>query len=229
MCCRYTLRDPFIVAEHIRTLGVNVDPAAIAPRFNAAPTQDLPAVILTIDGLLCLPMRWGMVPFYARKDPKRLQLINARSEIATEKPTLKHSVQNRRCVLPSDGFFEWQRHPDGKTKTPFYIRRADEKPFLFAGIYEEACEPFVAGFVLLTTGANEIIKPIHDRMPVILELDEARAWLTPGPLSSDQVRAFCDSYPATQMRIDPVGTIVDNTRNDLPECVRPLSNLGSGR
>lgn len=219
MCCRYTLRDPSIVLEQVLALGAKMGPTTIPQRFNAAPSQDLPAVIWTKDGGLCRSIRWGMVPFNARKDPKRLQLINARSELATEKPTFKQGVQKRRCVLPADGYFEWHRHPDGKTKSPFYVRRADGASFFLAGIYDEACEPFAAGFVVLTTISNDIIRPIHDCMPVILDLAEASAWLTPGPVSPIQVRTLCVSYPSALLRVDPVSPLVDNVRNDSPECV----------
>jgi len=219
MCCRYTLRNPPIISEQVRTLGAKIGPTTIPQRFNAAPSQDLPVVVWTKDGLLCRPLRWGMVPFYARRDPKRLQLINVRSEVATEKPIFKQGVQKRRCVLPADGYFEWRRHPDGKTKTPFYVRRTDGGPFFLAGIYEEACEPFAAGFVVLTTVANDLVNPIHDRMPVILDLAEASAWLTPGPVSCIQVTTLCASYPSTRLRVDPVNPLVDSVRNDSPECV----------
>ena len=106
MCCRYTLRNPPIIREQVRALGAKMGPTTISQRFNAAPSQDLPAVIWTKDGFLCRTVRWGMVPFYARKDPKRLQLINARSEVATEKPTFKQGVLKRRCALPADGYLE---------------------------------------------------------------------------------------------------------------------------
>lgn len=225
MCGRYTLRDPAAVAEVIRALGTEVDTPPPVPRFNAAPSQTMPAVLGTDTGPRYQNLRWGIVPFFARKDPKPLQLINARSETAAEKPSFRQSIQKRRCVLPADGFFEWKREPEGRSKTPFFIRRRDEKPFLIAGIYEEASDPFPAGFALLTTGPNELMEPIHHRMPVILDLEAARSWLSTGPIEPDQVRTICVSYPAALMRADPVSPIVNNARNDSPDCVRPLAEL----
>jgi len=218
MCGRYTLRDPEAVAGAIRALGAEVATASLPQRYNTAPTQVMPVITVQENRPKLVPMHWGIVPFYSRKEARPMQLINARSETAAEKVTFKQSIQRRRCVVPADGFFEWRRNAD-KTKTPFFIRINGEKPFFIAGIFEDECPPFAAGYALLTTGPNELLAPIHDRMPVILSEKTARAWIEPGPISAERVHEICASYPAAEMIADPVSAIVNNARNDVPECV----------
>lgn len=224
MCGRYTLRDPAAVREAMDAIGATCEHDLLTSRFNVAPTQPMPVVTAEEGRVTCQIMRWGIVPFYAREDPKPRELINARSETAAEKPTFKQSVQKRRCVVPADGFFEWQKHPDG-SRSPYFMRLRSEAPFWIAGIYEAASELFPAGYALLTTGPNEVMKPIHDRMPVILAREAAIARLTPGPMSSDEVRRYCQSYPAEEMRAQEVSRIVNNARNDVPECVLPFQDV----
>lgn len=220
MCGRYTLADPAMVNEAIRDFGA--EPHDVPQRFNGAPSQLMPVVLHKAEGIQQVLFRWGIVPFFARKEPKPLQLINARSETAAEKPTFRQSVQRRRCVVPADGFFEWQRHPDGKSKTPFYIRLKGGRPFWIAALYEDESPPHPAGFVLLTTGPNSFMASIHDRMPVILDADEARSWISPGAIAPEAVHALCDSYPADRMEAAAVSSIVNNARNDVPECIVPV-------
>lgn len=166
-------------------------------------------------------MKWGIVPFFARKEAKPIQLINARSETAAEKPTFRQSVQKRRCAVPADGFYEWRKDADDR-KTPFFIRMKTEKPFWIAGIFEEESLPYPAGFALLTTGPNELMKPIHDRMPAILGPEALGTWLTPGEMPAEKVRELCGGYPADEMVANPVSTIVNSARNDVPECVEHI-------
>lgn len=220
MCGRYTLQDPEAVAEAIRALGAA--PHDIPRRYNGAPTQQMPVVIQKAEALEQVILKWGIVPFFARKEAKPLQLINARSETAVEKPSFRQGIQKRRCVIPADGFFEWKRHPDGKSKTPYYIRLKGGRPFWIAGIYEEEAAPIPAGFLLLTTGPNALMEPIHDRMPVILTEEEARDWVRPGAITPESVAKACDSFPADQMEATPVSSVVNNARNDVPECVVPV-------
>jgi putative SOS response-associated peptidase YedK len=218
MCGRYTIRDPDAVAEAIAAIGAEPAAEPLPRRYNVAPTQTMPVVVAAGATKAMRMMKWGIVPFYARKEEKPMQLINARSETAAEKPTFKQSVQKRRCVVPADGFYEWRKDPDGR-KTPFYIRMKTGSPFWIAGIFEEETLPHPAGYALLTTEPNELMKPIHDRMPVILEPEAVKRWLKPGDLPPEDVRTLCASYPATEMMAGAVSTIVNSARNDVPECV----------
>ena len=200
------------------SIGLTPEGIKIPKRFNVAPTQRMPVVITVGSEPIARELKWGIVPFFSRKEEKPMQLINARSETAAEKPTFKQSVQKRRCAVPADGFYEWRKDPDGR-KTPFYIRMKTGSPFWIAAIFEEEALPHPAGYALLTTGPNELMKPIHDRMPVILGPEDVRTWLTPGEISPARVRELCDSYPATEMLANPVSTMVNSARNDAPECV----------
>ena len=122
------------------------------------------------------------------------------------------------CFLWRRRGYEWRRDTN-KSKTPFFIRLKAERPFFIAGIYEDESPPFPAGYVLLTTGPNELMRPIHDRMPVILTAETVGAWLTRGDITPERVHEVCQSYLAVGMIADPVSTIVNNARNDVPECV----------
>lgn len=224
MCGRYTLLNPEIIVQVMLDLGL--DPGVAGkkkrkPRYNTAPTQTMPVIKSSATGTELVDMRWGIVPFYSRHDVKPMQLFNARSETAAEKPTFRQSVQRRRCVVPADGFFEWRKETD-KSKTPFFIRLRGKGLFFIAGIFEDGAEPTDAGYALLTTGPNELMEPIHNRMPVILTPEHLKEWLTPGAISEERVRAICESYPANEMIADPVSTIVNKASNDVPECVIPV-------
>jgi putative SOS response-associated peptidase YedK len=218
MCGRYTLRDPDAVSEAIHFLGC--DPRGALPRrYNVAPSQSMPVVRPSPGGPAVAMMHWGFVPFFARGAEKPIQVFNARTETAAEKPTFRRAIQARRCLVPADGFFEWKR--DGAQKVPYFIRRRGEAPFFMAGLFEEEGDGFPGGYALLTTGPNALMAKIHDRMPVILAPDQARAWLQEGTLTADEVRARCVPYPPEDMVADPVSPIVNHARNDVPECVAP--------
>jgi putative SOS response-associated peptidase YedK len=205
----------------MRAIGADPGTEHYTQRFNVAPTQGMPVVIASSGQPQAITMRWGIVPFYARKDPKPQQLINARSETVTEKVTFRQSVQKRRCLIPADGFFEWHRESPTR-KIPFYIRLLNAAPFWIAGIFEEEAAPHPAGFALLTTGPNELMRPIHDRMPAILPLSDAREWLQPGPIATNRISQLCQPYLAANMTAHPVSVVVNNARHDLPECVMPV-------
>ena len=219
MCGRYTIRDPKALAEMIERITGEV--VKITARYNVAPSQTNPVVKMTGESKPQMTeMRWGIVPFWDRSEKPKIMPINARAEEMMTKPMFKQSVQERRCVVPADGFFEWHRL-DEKTKVPFYIGLKDGGPFYIAGIYEKATETRPDTYALLTTGPNELMEGIHDRMPVILDEPAAKRWLEPGRHSSGEIAAMCGRYPADRMRAYPVSTVVNSPRNDIPECVQP--------
>lgn len=220
MCGRYTLRDPKAIAEAISQailIAGGLKPEQIPQRFNAAPSQALPVVIVAGDQPRVIQMRWGILPFYARQEQRPTRLINARSETAIEKPAFKQSLQQRRCLVPADGFFEWRR--TGTAKQPYFFRRKNDQPFFLAGIFEDENPPHDPGYCLLTTTPNELVQPIHDRMPVIFTPALALTWLQPGIVTGDQVRQLCSPFPANDMVAAPVNPVVNNARYDGPECV----------
>jgi putative SOS response-associated peptidase YedK len=168
-------------------------------------------------------VRWGLIPGWA-KDPAALPLlINARAETAAEKPAFRGAMRYRRCLVPADGFFEWQRV--GREKQPFHMRRRDGAPFALAGLWERWLGPDgseIDTCALLTTEANELMRPIHDRMPVILDPPDFDLWLDPSVQDVEAIRPLLRPYPSEAMVAFPVSPLVNSARNDDPQCVLPL-------
>ena len=222
MCGRYTIKDPVALAQMIAHLtGEPV--AVVARRYNVSPTQINPVVrpdeTQQPKGVL---MRWGHSVQFNELQPPKL-LINGRSEGAADKRTFKKALQERRCLVPADGFFEWKRNLATKSSQPYYFRRKDETPFWIAGLYWPEMDNQPPGYIVMTTAPNELMAPIHDRMPVIMDAEAAHEWIAPGPLLPERMGALCASYPTDQMKADPVSSIVNSAANDVPECVVPVS------
>ncbi len=221
MCGRYLLEDPGAVRESLRRLfGASLPD--IAPRFNVAPSQSLPVVAPAEGGAIrAATMRWGLVPFWEKSEKPRLAPINAKSEEAFSKPMFRQSIQQRRCLVPADGFYEW-RKLDGDRKQPCLIRLKDEEPFCFAGIYEAATEVRPQTFLIFTTRPNALMAAIHNRMPVILPDEAAKRWIEPGPITADQLAEFTAPFPAEKMQARQVSVLVNNPRNDSADVLAEL-------
>jgi putative SOS response-associated peptidase YedK len=215
MCGRFTLRTPIgILVEHFM-LEAGAD-LQLPLRYNVAPTQDIPVVRQTDDGRELTVMRWGLLPSWT-KDPKKSPLlINARSETVAEKPAFRSAFKSRRCLIPADGFFEWKEV--GGKKQPYYFRVDGGQPFAFAGLWEKW--QAIESCVIITTAANEMAAEFHDRMPVILSPNDYPAWLDPN--AKDPAKLLT-SFPASEMSAVAVNPIVNNARNEVPECVEPVA------
>ena len=192
----------------------------LAPRYNIAPTQ--PVAVIGVQpktgrrGLALLT--WGLVPRDALGGERGF--INARAETAWEKPSFSEAFAHRRCLIPATGFYEWQSL--GKKKQPWLMRLTSGRPFAFAGLWE----PPAAGLAsptctILTTEPNELARPIHDRMPVILPEAVEDRWLDPGEGSRDRLQALLDPYPADEMAAFDVTPIVNSAGHDAPDCIAP--------
>jgi putative SOS response-associated peptidase YedK len=195
-----------------------------APSFNIAPQSVQPVVRLGRDSgnREFALLRWGLVPFWAKDSKLAYSTINARAEEAATKPAFREALKKRRCLVPADAFYEWKRL-DAKSKTPFAIALISGEPYAFAGLWEswrpKAGEPLET-FTILTTDPNEVMAPIHNRMPVILEPKDYDRWLDAG----DQARPPVDllrPYPAERMRAWPVSDRVGNVRNNDPQLLEP--------
>jgi putative SOS response-associated peptidase YedK len=217
MCGRFTLRTPLHVLMRQFNLSSQTE-WQLPLRYNIAPTQDI-AVIVETDSVRTLePMRWGLIPSWS-KDPKPgPPLFNARSETAAEKPAFRSAMRHRRCLIPADGFYEWKN--EGKQKLPFYIRRPDEQPFAFAGLWEQWHD--LRSCTILTTTANELMKPLHDRMPVILSANDYSVWLDRDAQEPSQLNYLFEPVPSHELIAYLVNTVVNNARYDTPECVKSI-------
>jgi putative SOS response-associated peptidase YedK len=195
----------------------------LLPRYNVAPTQLVPAARLDEDGHRAFAsLRWGLIPSWARDAKIAHSPINARAETVAEKPAFRAAFKKRRCLVAASGWYVWQA-TNGKQKQPYHFHMRDGKPCAFAGLWERwhgtDGEP-VETCAILTTGANELVRPVHDRMPVVLAPDDFAAWLDPRT-PPDRLHALLRPYPAGAMEAVPVGRYVSNPRNEGPQCLAP--------
>jgi putative SOS response-associated peptidase YedK len=173
--------------------------------------------------------KWGLIPPFARDPSIGSRMINARAETLAEKPSFRAAYGRRRCLVIADGFFEWRQDPGGKTKTPMLIRMKSGRPFAFAGLWEtwrprgSRKEP-VRSCTIITTAPNPLLEKIHNRMPVILKPESYQVWLDPAEKSPEELAHLLVPFPESEMTARPVSTLVNNPRNDVPECVRPVED-----
>ena len=221
MCGRYTLRT--LAAELAEFFDLFRDPVW-APRYNIAPTQSVLVVrqALHASHREAVSMRWGLVPSWS-KSLTGPPLFNARSETVAEKPSFRAAFKRRRCLIPADGFYEWQVISP-KQKQPHYITLRSGSPFAFAGLWETWQPPQgppVDSCTVLTTSANSFMQPLHNRMPVILSPDEYPLWLDPELTEPDPLLPLLDQYPSGELSAHPVTTLVNSVRNDSSELIVP--------
>lgn len=211
----------------MQTHNTNVfDDSYFAPSYNVAPQSLQPVVWLDSEtGQRELTvMRWGLVPFWAKDSKIGYSTINAKSETVATSPAFREAMKRRRCLVPAEWFYEWQKI-DAKTRQPYAIGLRDGSLFAFAGLWEtwkdKAKDQVLETYTVLTTDPNELMEPIHNRMPVILAPRDYERWLEPGEpthLPVDLLRP----YPAEEMRVWKVGDAVGNVRNNAPELIAPI-------
>lgn len=216
MCGRFTLRANPKALNELVPLFEHVQ---ILPRFNIAPTQEVLAVRqrATQSPPEAVALRWGLVPHWS--PDAKAGFINARAETLATKPVFRSAYRERRCLVLADGFYEWQKL-DGR-RQPFYIRMRDEEPFAFAGLWEhwEKEGEILESCTIVTTDANEVVSPLHNRMPVILARQDYGRWLNPNLHEDDDLQPLLRPYSAEAMTAFPVSTRVNSTRNDEPACI----------
>lgn len=226
MCGRFALTaTPDELADAFPWLTINLDRQGLPPRYNIAPSQPIAIITNTSPARLDY-VNWGLIPFWA-KDPKiGYKMINARAETLAEKPSFKAAYKYRRCLIPANGFYEWQPKPESKNKTPYYIRMRDTQPFAFAGLWERWQSPDgseILSAAIITTEPNDLIRPIHNRMPVIVPPEKQQTWLTPGEMRPVVLQTLLITYPPEEMEAYPVSTFVNSPANDNPACQMPAS------
>ena len=225
MCGRYTQTQPAAVLQE--RFGLRDPVPEVAARYNLAPSQMAPVVVQDGPASRLRFMRWGLVPFWAKSPAIGHRMINARAETAARKPAFRRALARRRCLVPADGFYEWRPTPGQRRKTPMRIVRRDRAVFAFAGLWEVWEPPEgdpLESFTILTTPANRLLAPIHDRMPVILPAPGEAPWLHPGTGRPD-LEALCTPYPDDLLEAYEVSTLVNAPRHDTPECLTPVPGL----
>ena len=223
MCGRFTLLVPGEeLAEHF---DVEETPS-LAPRYNIAPTQPVAAVRFNRDRgrRELLHLHWGLIPFWAKDTSMAGRMINARSETVAEKPAFRAAYKYRRCLIPASGFYEWQKQ--NGHKQPYYIHHAEAQPLALAGLWEHwqgADGSEIESCTILTTRPNDKIRPLHNRMPVILNTQDYEVWLHSDGQNMDELQHLLRPAPEEALEAYPISTYVNNPQNEGPRCVAPLA------
>ncbi|WP_068470981.1 SOS response-associated peptidase [Candidatus Protochlamydia phocaeensis] len=224
MCGRFSLAIDDIEDLALR-FHVPLPDTSVQPRYNIAPAQPLLTVAHVQGKRQLIPMLWGLVPHWNKSAKSSYTLINIRSESLTEKPLFKRYFEHQRCLVPADGFFEWKKA--GTKKIPYRAIVKKEPIFAFAGLWDFITQPDGSKaycFTILTTEANDLLRPIHDRMPVILLPDEEDKWLDPSIQVGAHLQPLLHPYPAKRMEVYEVSPKVNSWKNDTPECIEPKAN-----
>jgi putative SOS response-associated peptidase YedK len=221
MCGRYTLTAS---PEALRALFAYAEQPNLPQRFNIAPTQPIPIVRLVEGKRQFALVRWGLLPSWV-KDPKTFTLlINARGEGVTDKPAFRAAMKRRRCLIPADGFYEWQKA--GERKRPFYVHAKSGKPLAFAGLWETWTGPNgeeLDTAAIVTTRANRTLAPIHDRMPVIVPPEAFDLWLNSNEVDATTAAALIAPAPDGLLEAYEISTAVNRTANDNPKVIEPIA------
>jgi putative SOS response-associated peptidase YedK len=221
MCGRFTLTvDPSDLQEAFADFTF---PAKFAPRFNIAPSQ--PVLAIPNDAKQKADFFvWGLIPSWAKDPTMGQRLINARGETLAEKPSFRGALKYKRCLILADGFYEWKSQPGTKTKIPHFIFLKSRQPFAFAGLWDEWHSPeggSIRSATIITIEPNELMAPIHNRMPVILPPSAYEQWLDPAPQTPDRLLPLLKPFPAAEMTAHSVSTLVNSPANDRAELVVP--------
>ena len=222
MCGRFALKAP--PAEIIRRFGVDAVPE-MTPRYNIAPTQDILIIRHPWQQpearLEAVQVKWGLLPSWAKDISMAAKLANARGETVAEKPAFRSAFRRMRCLIPADGFYEWEATPSGKQ--PWFLRLKSQAPLAFAGLWEHWQGPDGAPLetaTIITTDANELVRPVHVRMPVILQPADWPVWLG-AKTAPEDLKALLKPLPADLMERYRVSRRMSNARNEGADCMAP--------
>lgn len=219
MCGRFAFYSPAEAAAEL----FGFDPAfEVGPRYNIAPTEPVPVVrSARTEGRELVMLRWGLIPHWAKDASIGNRMINARAESLADKPAFRKAYDKRRCLILADGFYEWRKDVNGKT--PWFISAADERPFAFAGLWEawtdQSTGEVLETATIVTTAANDFLRELHDRMPVVLQPGSAGDWLAGTPGVLERVTAN-----PPELKAWPVGRRVNNSRNEGPDLIERVAN-----
>lgn len=218
MCGRFSqTQDPGELAPRFQARNFVPD---WTPRYNIAPTQNATVVLALAEGRVLQLMRWGLVPFWAKDETIGARMINARSETVGQKPAFRKLFERQRCLVVADGYYEWRKN--GAFKEPFRFTLNSGEPFGMAGLYDRWPLTGLETFTVITTQANELARPVHERMPVLLDPSQYTAWLDYNYRDTAALERFLVPYPSTRMKCFRVSPRVNNAMHDDPQCIAPL-------
>lgn len=219
MCGRFALySDPSTLARRFETETI----PGMEPRYNIAPSQTIPIVREESGKRQFALVHWGLIPHWAKDIKIGYHTINARAETVNSKPAFRNAFKHRRCLVPADGWYEWQVIPGSKTKQPWFIALKDRQPLAFAGLWEQWKTPEggeLESCTIIVTDANSFTRQIHDRMPVILSPGDWDAWLESEAKDAEGLQSLLKPYPSEDIAAWPVSTKVNSPRNDSLECL----------
>jgi putative SOS response-associated peptidase YedK len=221
VCGRFVQYSLFPILQKEFGLKFDAD-FPLRPSYNIAPTQNVP-VVVNEGGNRLITCRWGLIPTWSKDMAIGSRMINARAETLAEKPSFKSPFKKHRCLVVADGFYEWKKTSTGKV--PTYIHMADGSPMGFAGLYSDWTSPEgepVRTCTIVTTEPNELLAPIHNRMPVIIQTAHREQWLDPDQHDPEALSALLAPYPAGEMEAWEVARAVNSPSNNSPENLRPL-------
>lgn len=225
MCGRFTLHTPddqIREAFHLDELSSRSLSRGLKPRYNIAPSQAIPIIRETDSGREMVLARWGLVPHWSKEPKTRYSTINARIESVAEKPTYRTPFKRQRCLIPADGFYEWNM-VNGK-KIPHHIRMVDSRVFAFAGLWDrwEGEGKSLESCSIIVMPANEVMKPLHARMPAIIAPAHYDCWLDSGITDKQEIMGYLNSAPSAGLVCYPVSTWVNTPKHDNVRCIRPM-------
>ncbi|MBK8815189.1 MAG: SOS response-associated peptidase [Methylococcaceae bacterium] len=226
MCGRFALyTDPIALAKKFQTENL----LELSPSYNIAPSQAIPIIRNEQGHRLFAMAKWGLIPSWAKEINTGYSTINARSETVAEKPAFRSAFQHRRCLIPANGFFEWQEIANSKIKQPWYISLKNQEPMALAGLWEhwqgrDGSE--IESCTIIVTVGNELMQPIHDRMPVILSPEHWDTWLDSANTNKQGLQTLLNQYPAEEMDAWPVSTVVNSLRHNGEGCIGRIEHSG---
>jgi len=218
MCGRFALKNP----RALKAAFDLADMPELAPRYNIAPSQDIPIIRADAGGRHLVLAHWGLIPSWAQSADSGYSTINARAETVDTKPSFRAPFKRHRCIIPADGFYEW--HAEGGIKIPHHIGRSDGAPFAMAGLWDiwKGPQGEVLSCTIIVTGANRFMQPLHDRMPVILAPADYARWLDPDNHDVASLKQLLAPAPEDGLTEWPVSRALNNPRNDGPACAEAV-------
>lgn len=223
MCGRFSLyHQPNLLARRFELQ--NLEELSLIPRFNIAPSQDILTIVHDGEAYRGGFLRWGLIPSFSKDKKIGYKMMNARAETLHEKPSFSRLLSRRRCVIPADGFFEWQKTEQGKI--PLHIKRKDGDLFVMAGLWDRWQEPegqIITSCTIITTEPNALMAPIHNRMPAMLDITGERVWLNRNVTDHQELQNLLQPFDDRLMKAEQVSEVVNSPKNDTPECIIPVN------